>query len=191
MSSPEPTSAANRRHPPSAPRPWLRWGALALAALLLILGGCTTRPPERPLVVDQVVVEKSARRLQLKGDGKVLREYRVALGGNPIGHKQREGDKRTPEGDYVLDWRNPNSNFYKAIHISYPNEQDVLLARMMGDNPGGMIMIHGHPNYIVSDAVRREYLGRDWTDGCIAVTNDEMDEIWRLVPNGTPIRILP
>ncbi len=164
---------------------------IALPVLPVLFGGCASRPTPTATLVDQVVVEKSARRLRLMADGQVLREYRVALGDNPRGHKEREGDERTPEGDYILDWRNPRSNYYKAIHISYPNERDALFARFMGHSPGGMIMIHGLPNHIVSEAVRREYQGRDWTDGCIAVTNQEMDEIWSLVRDGTPIRILP
>lgn len=164
---------------------------LGLLALLWQLAGCTTPPATEASIADQVVVEKSARRLKLLSGGRVFREYRIALGDNPLGHKEREGDERTPEGVYVLDWRNPNSRYYKSIHISYPNEWDRRLARLTGQNPGGMIMIHGLPNYIVSDAVRREYMTRDWTDGCIAVTNEELDEIWQLVRDGTPIRIQP
>ena len=91
----------------------------------------------------------------------------------------------------MLDWRNPNSSYYKSIHVSYPNERDRAFARAMGVEPGGMIMIHGRPNWLTSARVAREYDGRDWTDGCIAVTNPEMDEIWSLVRDGTPIRILP
>jgi murein L,D-transpeptidase YafK len=115
----------------------------------------------------------------------------VALGDNPVGHKMREGDERTPEGDYVLDWRNPNSQFYRSIHVSYPNERDRLFARALGHDPGGMIMIHGKPNYISSPRVLAEYDRRDWTNGCIAVGNQDMDEIWTAVKDGTPIRILP
>lgn len=170
---------------------WRVSGILVLLGLALLNAGCATRPPAEATIADQVIVEKAARRLKLVADGQVLREYRVALGDNPRGHKEREGDERTPEGDYVLDWRNPNSNYYKAIHISYPNETDILFARFTGHSPGGMIMIHGLPNHIVSNQVRREYQNRDWTDGCIAVTNEEMDEIWSLVRDGTPIRILP
>nr|WP_246237783.1 L,D-transpeptidase family protein [Caldichromatium japonicum] len=138
------------------------------------------------------MVRKSQRQLQLLSGDKVVRQYRVSLGGAPVGHKYREGDQRTPEGQYVLNWRNPNSNFYKAIHISYPNARDRELSRKLGyDNPGGMIMIHGLPNYIQSEGMRRAYANRDWTQGCIAVQNHEMDEIWSLVKDGTPIQILP
>lgn len=142
--------------------------------------------------MDKVVVKKSERKMLLLSGDRVVRQYRVSLGGSPVGHKYREGDQRTPEGQYVLNWRNPNSNFYKAIHISYPNERDRELSRKLGyNNPGGMIMIHGLPNYIQSESMRREYANRDWTQGCIAVQNHEMDEIWNLVRDGTPIHILP
>jgi murein L,D-transpeptidase YafK len=164
--------------------------ALALLASAL-LAGCASEPTQRLTRADKVVVKKSERKLQLVQNGEVLREYRVALGDRPRGHKMREGDERTPEGDYTLDWRNPNSRFYKSIHVSYPNDRDVRFARFMGESPGGMIMIHGQPNHIRSDRIRAEYQRRDWTDGCIAVQNHEMDEIWRTVRNGTPIKILP
>ncbi|NEX19585.1 L,D-transpeptidase family protein [Thiorhodococcus mannitoliphagus] len=155
--------------------------------------GCATapEPPQYTGPVERVVVQKSQRKLQLIGGGQVMREYRVALGGSPVGHKYREGDQRTPEGSYVLNWRNPRSNFYKAIHISYPNERDRHVSRQLGYRPGGMIMIHGLPNYIQSESMRRQYLGRDWTQGCIAVQNHEIDEIWRMVQDGTPIEITP
>ena len=162
---------------------------LAAAAFL---GGCASKPPEPSVrYVDKVIVHKAKRKMQLMHNGNVYREYKIALGDQPVGHKFREGDERTPEGDYILDWRNPNSNFHKSIHISYPNERDRAFARAMGWSPGGMIMIHGRPNWLTSPAVAREYDNRDWTDGCIAVLNHEMDEIWNLVRDGTPIRILP
>ena len=100
-----------------------------------------------------------------------------------------EGDERTPEGDYVLDWRNPRSNFHKAIHVSYPNARDQALAKALGVSPGGMIMVHGLPNDLKSSKVRAEYARKDWTNGCIAVQDHEIDEIWRMVRDGTPIRI--
>jgi murein L,D-transpeptidase YafK len=138
-----------------------------------------------------VVVNKTQRKMQLLKAGQVVREYRINLGDNPYGHKEREGDERTPEGDYILDWRNPRSMFHKSIHISYPNAEDKAAAQAMGVDPGGMIMIHGRPNYIDSPRIRAEYDNRDWTNGCIAVKNHEMDEIWKVVRDGTPIRILP
>lgn len=168
--------------------------ALTLAGLLA-LNGCTTAPPPTTQFsgpIDKVVVRKSQRQLELLSGGRVVRQYRVALGGAPVGHKYREGDQRTPEGSYKLNWRNPNSNFYKAIHISYPSSKDRAASRQLGySNPGGMIMIHGLPNYIQSESMRQQYANRDWTQGCIAVQNHEMDEIWSLVKDGTPIQIMP
>ncbi|MBZ2169644.1 MULTISPECIES: murein L,D-transpeptidase family protein [Marinobacter] len=141
------------------------------------------------LDISQVLVRKGERRLYLMDGERVVKSYRVSLGDNPEGHKLYEGDERTPEGDYVLDWRNASSDFYKSIHISYPNEQDREQARAWGQDPGGSIMIHGLPNEVGDMAFA--YRGLDWTDGCIAVTNEEMDEIWQLVADGTPIRIVP
>lgn len=139
--------------------------------------------------ISQVLVRKEERRLYLMAGDDVVRSYRISLGDNPVGHKLYEGDERTPEGRYTLDWRNSNSDFYKSIHISYPNAQDRELARAWGLNPGGSIMIHGVPNNAGDLAFA--YRGLDWTDGCIAVSNDEMDEIWQLVADGTPIQIMP
>lgn len=162
-----------------------------LALVVLTLAGCATTEKAAEIRPDQVVVKKSERRLMLLANGQVLREYRVALGKAPVGHKLRQGDQRTPEGEYILDWRNPNSQYYKAIHISYPNTRDVEVARRLGVDPGGQIMIHGLPGYIQSPKVRAEYVNRDWTNGCIAVQDHEMDEIWQAVRDGTPIRIEP
>jgi murein L,D-transpeptidase YafK len=182
------------------PSPRAGTGQLLLAAFalagLLGLAGCSSKPPTmtsvEPAHADKVIVKKSQRRLELHNNGRVIREYRIALGGSPDGHKFREGDQRTPIGDYMLNWRNPNSNFHKSIHISYPNERDKFVSKQLGySNPGGMIMIHGLPNYVRSEALREQYAGRDWTQGCIAVQNHEMDEIWQMVRDGTPIRILP
>ena len=136
-----------------------------------------------------VVVQKSARKLSLIRNGKAIKEYSISLGKNPVGHKIKEGDKRTPEGSYVLDWRKKSDRFFRSIHISYPNPQDLGQALERGVEPGGMIMIHGIPP--VYDRVSGDLKERDWTDGCIAVTNEEMVEIWNSVPDGTPIYILP
>lgn len=138
---------------------------------------------------DAVLIKKAERGLYLMRAGRPYKRYSVSLGGNPAGHKLREGDQRTPEGDYILDWRNPDSRFYKSIHLSYPNEQDKREAEARGVPPGGLIMIHGLRNGF-------GWLGpfaklRDWTQGCIAVTNPEMEEIWRAVADGTPVRIEP
>lgn len=142
-----------------------------------------------PGSITQVLVRKSERRLYLLSGEEVVRSYRISLGDNPEGHKLYEGDERTPEGDYILDWRNPHSDFYKSIHISYPSPRDRELAEAWGLDPGSNIMIHGLPNNAGDLAFA--YIGLDWTDGCIAVSNEAMDEIWELVADGTPIRILP
>jgi murein L,D-transpeptidase YafK len=138
---------------------------------------------------DHVVVVKSERRLDLIRDGRVLRSYPISLGRRPVGQKREEGDLRTPEGEYVLDWRNPSSDFYMSIHISYPNANDRRQARAAGRDPGNMIMIHGLPND--SPPTRTDYLDEDWTDGCIAVSNQAMIDIWLSVEDDTPISILP
>ena len=138
---------------------------------------------------DQVIVVKSQRTLTLLSRGKILRTYKVALGGSPLGPKEQQGDHKTPEGHYVLDRRNANRRFYKSIHVSYPNRQDEQNAARRGVSPGGDIMVHGLPNgFGWLGATHRTM---DWTDGCIALTNAEMDEIWNLVPDGTPIEIRP
>jgi murein L,D-transpeptidase YafK len=165
---------------------------LGFAAAFALVGcsGTPERPATTSQYVDKVLVKKSERKMQLLKNGEVIREYRIALGASPKGHKFQEGDERTPIGDYTLDWRNPRSSYHKSIHVSYPNERDKALAQFLGITPGGMIMVHGMPNHIQSPMVRAEYTRRDWTDGCIAVQDDEMDEIWRLVRDGTPIRIV-
>jgi murein L,D-transpeptidase YafK len=140
-------------------------------------------------MADEVVVLKSERRLELRRDGEVMRSFPIALGGNPEGHKQQEGDQRTPEGRYFLDTRNPNSAFFLALRVSYPNGDDLRSARERGVDPGNNIMIHGLPNEPKHPS--RQYLQSDWTDGCIAVSNAAMIDIWLSVRDGTPIHILP
>jgi murein L,D-transpeptidase YafK len=158
---------------------------IAVAAALALFGAW----PALADGVDFVRVFKSERRLELLSKGQILHSYSIALGGNPIGHKQFEGDQRTPEGRYVLDWRNPNSCCVKSLHISYPNAADKAAAKQAGVDPGGMIMIHGPPNrYSWFDWLLQMF---DWTDGCIAVSQAEMLEIWDMVPVGTPIEIEP
>jgi len=126
--------------------------------------------------------------LLLRGD-RILRDYPVALGRSPRGPKRRNGDGRTPEGRYVLDSRSQSSRFHRSIHISYPNQGDLEFARRAGIAPGGNVMIHGLPNG--GSWVGEEHRGFDWTNGCIGVTDDEMEEIWELVDDGTPIEIRP
>ncbi len=136
-----------------------------------------------------VRVVKSESKLYLIKSGKIIKEYHVAFGANPKGHKQQEGDERTPEGKYILDYKKSDSSFYKSIHISYPNEQDKIRAKEAGVDPGGLIMIHGQKNGLGFLGFITQRL--NWTDGCIAVTNSEMDEIWQAVDVGTPIEIKP
>jgi murein L,D-transpeptidase YafK len=136
-----------------------------------------------------VLVLKRERRLQLLRGDEVLREYRIALGHNPSGGKRRIGDGRTPEGSYLLDWRTEDSAYHRAIHVSYPGEHDLRRARVLGVKPGGGIMIHGLPNG--HGWIGKAHHALDWTRGCIAVTDEEIDEIWELVDDGTPIEIRP
>ncbi len=138
----------------------------------------------------RVLVEKSKRRLYVLRNGKPFLEYPVMLGTVPFGPKLQAGDLRTPEGVYTLDWRNPKSRFHKSIHISYPGLLDRQRAEERGVDPGGMIMLHGeHDEPALRRILRRR--ARDWTEGCIALNNEDMDEIWRIVPDGTPIEIRP
>ena len=139
-------------------------------------------------IIDKVFVDKSERRLQLLSGGQVIKSYPVALGGNPIGHKERQGDQRTPVGSYTLDYKNEHSKFYRSIHISYPNAADKARAKALGVNAGGDIMIHGQKNGVGKAAKIMQK--SDWTEGCIAVTDAEMDEIMSAVKIGTAIEIV-
>ena len=163
--------------------------ALTGVALGLVAANRPPAPLPPGTEADRVVVDKSDRTLTLLADDTVLATYRVSLGGAPVGHKQQEGDERTPEGAYVLDWRNAESIAHRSIHVAYPDAADTTRADSAGVSPGGQIMIHGITNGL-------GWLGRlhrlaDWTDGCIGVTNAEMDQIWDAVPDGTPIEIRP
>lgn len=161
----------------------------ALTVWLLCLPALAQAAAKPARQADRVLVLKKARTLRLLSHGKVIRTYKVALGGDPVGRKTRQGDHKTPEGLYVLDSRNGHSQFYRSIHISYPNVQDRAEARRNGVSPGGDVFVHGLPNgYGFLGASHRL---KDWTDGCIAVTNEEIDEIWQAVPDGTPIEISP
>jgi murein L,D-transpeptidase YafK len=149
--------------------------------------------PEEPLPqnvrAERLVVEKSARRLSVLAGGRVIKTYRVSLGHQPAGKKEREGDGRTPEGLYFIDLRKDKTCCYRSLEISYPNSEDRRRAAAAGYNPGGLIMVHGLGRGC-------GWLGKlhrfhDWTDGCVAVTNDEMAELWRAVPVGTPIELRP
>jgi murein L,D-transpeptidase YafK len=137
--------------------------------------------------VDLVKVEKSISKMYLLDGGKVVKEYHVAFGASPKGHKQQEGDEKTPEGSYSLDYKKENSSFYRAMHVSYPNEQDKENAKKLGVSPGGFIMVHGQRNWLgLFSPITQQF---NWTNGCIALTNNEMDEFMDLVKVGTPIQI--
>ena len=161
-----------------------------LLVLLLVLAPlpAAAKKTEKPRA-DKILVEKAARRMTLYQDGKILKTYKISLGKEPVGAKREEGDHKTPEGEYKITGRNANSSFHRSLRVSYPSAGDTKAAKARGVSPGGDIMIHGLPNGL-SDfgPTHRVY---DWTDGCIAVTDDEIEEIWNLVPNGTKIEILP
>ncbi len=157
---------------------------LAAALLAFGLGQAQAESP-----IERVVVRKSEGVLQLMAGSRAIREFPIYLGKRPVGHKRRQGDRRTPEGRYVIEGRKPNSRFYRALRISYPDAADRAAAAAAGAPPGGDIMIHGMP-----PLEKRSLLlfdGRNWTDGCVAVSNPHMREIWDLVDLGTPIEILP
>jgi murein L,D-transpeptidase YafK len=155
--------------------------------LLLLLPGMAIAG--ELLKADFVLVKKHDKRLYLIKNKKPFKMYRIALGANSKGPKTKAGDERTPEGTYMLDYKNSDSDFYKSIHISYPNDQDIKRAKEMGVVPGGDIMIHGQKNGSKNFSRIQRYV--NWTDGCIAVTNAEMDEIWASIDVGTPITIEP
>jgi murein L,D-transpeptidase YafK len=159
----------------------------ALACIALLFPGLL-QGSEFP-VADRVVIEKSSRQLHLIQDGKPFRTFKIALGIRPVGDKKEEGDFRTPEGRYLLDRRNPNSDFFLSIHVSYPNASDRREAANLGVNPGGAIMIHGQPN--VPTRSEAYYRTQDWTNGCIAVSNSDMIDIWLMTGDNTPIEIRP
>ena len=146
-------------------------------------------PSEKLPAVDRVVVHKGTRTLALMHGGNVVRSYHVQLGLSPVGQKERSGDFRTPEGSYRLERRNPRSDFFLSLKVSYPNAQDERRARAHHWQAGGSIMIHGLPNTLKHEP--EYYASHDWTDGCIAVSNADMVEIWMLVPDDVPIDILP
>ena len=138
---------------------------------------------------DKILIEKKERRMRLMANGKVIRTYKIALGGNPTGPKERQGDNKTPEGIYTINARNGDSRYHLSLHISYPNEKDKKRAKRLGVSPGGDIMIHGIKNGY--SWVGNSHTAYDWTNGCIAVTDEEMEEIYRLVPIGTMVEIKP
>lgn len=163
--------------------------AAVCCALLALVRPLVARPPIAAEKADSILILKKDHVLELLAGGKVIRTYKVALGRGGLAPKGREGDGRTPEGHYIIDSRNPDSHYHKALHISYPNADDRKRAAKLGVLPGGAIMIHGLPSGMGwIGSAHRLY---DWTLGCIAVTDPEIDEIWSLVPMGTPVEIQP
>ena len=144
-------------------------------------------PGEKP--ADKILIEKKARKLTLLRGNVALRKYRIALGSHPEGPKTCQGDQRTPEGRYIISGRNQNSQFHRSLRISYPNAADRAAARKLKCDPGGDIFIHGLPNG--SGWIGKAHVVHDWTLGCIAVTDQEIEEIWLLAPDGTPVEIKP
>ncbi len=170
-------------------RTGLRLSLAVLVSFPIVSKAHAVTPLAADARADSVVVLKKEHTLILYSQGQVLKTYAVSLGSVPTGPKTRQGDHKTPEGHYILDRRNPNSRFYRSIHISYPKPEQVENAYKHGTVPGGDVFIHGLPHgFGWLGSSQRRY---DWTDGCIAVTNAEMDEIWRTVPDGTPIEIRP
>ena len=167
--------------------PKINYGRIGL--MLLFLSSSLPAWTDDFPVADKVVIEKAARKLHLIQDGEAFRTFDIALGIRPQGDKIKEGDFKTPEGMYYLDSRNQNSDFFLAIHVSYPNEEDRRQARQLGVDPGGSIMIHGQPN--VPTRSEAYYRTQDWTNGCIAVSNSDMIDIWLMTGENTPIEIRP
>ncbi len=144
------------------------------------------------MLADRVILKKSTRMLYLYSGGEISARYHISLGKEPEGAKAFEGDMRTPEGTYRLDWRQLSKQYNKSIHISYPNEKDKAYAKQFGMSAGGMIMIHGTPHiWDISPFGDWFPMLLDWTEGCIAMSNDDIEEVWERVPDGTPITIVP
>lgn len=143
-------------------------------------------------MADKVIIKKSTRMLYLSQQGDIYKKYHISLGQIPDGAKEFEGDMKTPEGGYILDWRQLSTSYYKSIHLSYPNAKDKAHAEESGQSAGGMIMIHGTPlNWALSPIGDWMPMLLDWTEGCIAMSNDDMEEVWERTKNGTPIVIVP
>lgn len=159
-----------------------------LFLILLLLTATSSRATPLPFA-DLVVVDKSDKKLYLYKQQKLIAVFPVVFGANPVGHKQQEGDERTPEGGYILDFKKANSGYYRSIHISYPNIQDVANAKRLGVHPGGFVMIHGQKNGFGWASFLTQRF--NWTNGCVALTNNDMEAVWQAVTVGTPIEIRP
>jgi murein L,D-transpeptidase YafK len=178
--------AAIALQPEEMNRSWRAKTHLMLALLVAVLLALSASAAEQG-AVDRIVVDKAQRRMDLMSGETVVRSYKIALGSAPEGDKQQEGDGKTPEGKYVIEGRNPSSAFHLSLKISYPDAADRAAAAACNVSPGGDIFIHGAPNGWM---LAGQPPG-DWTRGCIAVTKAEIEEIWRLVPDGTPVEIRP
>lgn len=160
---------------------------LAVIALALTIGPARAQEVLSLPLIDYILVDKSDRAMELHAEGRLVHTITgIGLGDEPVGPKRFQGDERTPEGRYVIDYGNPQSSYFLSLHISYPDAQDKAYARARGRSPGGQIFIHGQPNGMVTGRIPG-----DWTDGCIAISNDEIAALWESVPNGTVIDIVP
>lgn len=170
---------------------WLLLSTFLVAFVGALIGWANQfdNPLPGDVRTDLVVVEKSKRELTIYREGKAIKTYPVALGRVPVGAKTREGDKRTPEGRYLIDYRKADSGYFRTLHISYPNQADIETAAKEGAAPGGDVMIHGLRNGL--GWIGKLHRFSDWTLGCVAVTNEEMEELWQAVPEGTPVELRP
>jgi murein L,D-transpeptidase YafK len=167
----------------------LRLATQIVLILVVLQSGKTNSPAETKQIADEILIMKSEHKMTLLNQGKVLHVYQVALSTVPVGAKERNGDHKVPEGSYRIDYKNPASQFHLALHVSYPNEADRAHAKKLGVDPGGEIEIHGlGKQYAWLGSFHRKY---DWTNGCIAVTNAEIEEIYPIVPVGTKVEIKP
>jgi murein L,D-transpeptidase YafK len=162
---------------------------LIIAVLGYIAYAQSVKQLDKSTIINKIIVEKGKRRMHIYSNGKLIKTYKISIGKSPIGAKENEGDKKTPEGLYIINDKNPNSAYYKNLGISYPNEQDIIKSNKKGKKPGGQIKIHGIKNSFFW--IGKLHLIIDWTDGCIAVSNDEMDELYDIVKIGTQIEIKP
>lgn len=187
------------KHSGNSFAPNRRCWAFALAVLVFLFGTSFVKAEESAAPADwekyatpkadKIVVYKAERKLELTRGGLVLKTYHIALGRHPAGQKIQEGDGRTPEGTYFIDRRKMDSDYHLALHISYPDQYDIRRAAALHVSPGGGIMIHGEPNILNEEGKKR--LFKDWTSGCIALSNRDVDEVWRLVDDGVTIDIYP
>ena len=173
----------------------MKLSRILLLVLTFLLFSCSSEKetPKAMLTspIDNILVEKAKRQMHLRNGDVVVKSYRISLGKNPVGAKVKSGDNKTPEGNYTIERHNPKSIFHLSLRISYPNAEQIKAAKEGNYEPGGDIMIHGYPNKIPAFLFKFWHKWKDWTAGCIAVTNDEIEEIYNAVKDGTPITIKP